>query len=95
MPFHDKVALPQGQSTRITDTAVTAVRVQNNSSFDVLLQATVGVGPAVSFDGGITLGPGEILPSNYTLADLFPGVPGADHVSATCVLAVSVSVSHA
>ena len=93
---HTDIALPTATWTLITDTNVTALRVQNVGADIVLLQATSGATAPTSSGGAVCLIPGEGIAADQTLADLFPGVASAARVWARPLNAVSkVSVSHA
>ena len=96
MPRNTTLALPIGTWTQLTNGDTTAIRVQIFSGGPVQLMATAGATPPVSTDGAILLSSPTILPANYLLADLWPGVAGATRVYAfTGSGGTTVSVSHA
>lgn len=95
MPRNTDVAVPASTWTPLTNADVTALRAQNRSGFGVLLQATNGAIPPSDLTGTIELRGGETLAADLTLAQLWPGVSGANRVYAWCALPVTVSVSHA
>ena len=79
--------------TQITNADVTALRVQSLSGCTIRLMATAGAVAPTDDEGALTLMPNAILASDLTLADLWPGVAGANRVYAKG--AGDVSVSHA
>lgn len=81
--------------TLLTDSAVTAIRVQNKSVQSIMLQATFGAVPPTVFDGSVMLFGKQTLAADLTLAQLWPGVTGADRVYAYVDNPVALSVSHA
>lgn len=95
MPANDNVALPAGAWTLLTSNDVTALRVQNLGSEAVYIKARVGTGALSSLGGSICLDTFMALGADMTLADLFPGVPGANRVYALSETGGLVSVSHA
>lgn len=87
---------------QITNSDISALRVQLLDGEAVWLKATVGaVAPAAvvagTLPGGIRLNPSlPILAANLLLSELFPGVPGATRVYAyTSAKNVTLAVSHA
>jgi hypothetical protein len=81
--------------TELTDATVTAITFQVVSSMPIFVTATANATPPASTEGGLTYsgGQGE---SNRALADLFPGVAGANRVWArSSVGTQQVFVSHA
>ncbi len=94
------VAVPPGQWTRLTsgaDNLTTACRVQNVGTDVLLLQGTATFGTApTSGAGSIRLWPGDVMPGDVTLAQLFGGVATVAHVWAMSASTAGVaSVSHA
>jgi hypothetical protein len=89
------IPCPAGVWTLLTDAAVTALRVQNSSGLNVHLMATVGLVPPTDTSGSLTLGPQQTLAADLSLAQLWPGVAGANRVYAYAFLNASLSVSHA
>lgn len=92
---NDNVTLPAGVWTQITDGDVTALRVQNIGSGAVFIKARVGAGALSSLGGAICLDALGMIPATTPLADLFPGVSGANRVYALSDAGGIVSVSHA
>ncbi|HMT45530.1 MAG TPA: hypothetical protein PKE59_00285 [Novosphingobium sp.] len=95
MARNDDVTLPAGAWTLITNSDVTALRVQNLGSGAVYIKARVGAGAVSSRAGSICLDSLAMLPATTPLADLFPGVEGASRVYALSDSGGVVSVSHA
>lgn len=92
------VTLIAGQWTELTDGDVTAIRVTNRGTAEPLLQATTGSAPTNDSSGragSIPLAPFATLAADLTLAQLWPGVAGADRVFAWTDRACTLSVSHA
>jgi len=81
--------------TQVTDGNVTAIRVVNEGIEPIWLQATVGAIAPTSTAGAVSLGAGQVLAADLTLAQLWPGVGGANRVYALSPRASKVSVSHA
>jgi hypothetical protein len=81
--------------TQLTDGNVTAMRVCNFGTEGIWLQATVGATPPTNTNGGLPLLPGQVMAADLTLADLWPGVSGANRVYAFSPVAAKVSVSNA
>ncbi|WP_226552983.1 hypothetical protein [Celeribacter naphthalenivorans] len=83
--------------TQLTDADITAARVQNAGALEVYIQATSGTTPPTSTGGSITLKAGEVLPSTWTLAEIFPGVSSAARLWARPSGGIDghVSISHA
>lgn len=88
--------VPVGTSwVQLTDANVTEITLQNIGSSAVYVQATVGATAPGANDFGILYRPGE-GESKRLLADLFPGVSGANRVYAkSASLPTQVFVSHA
>lgn len=81
--------------TLLTNNDVTALRVANLGVEPVWLEAAVGAVPPTDTLGALPLRPGEILAADLTLAQLFPGIAGANRVYVYCPVASKMSVSHA
>lgn len=81
--------------TLLTNSDVTALRAQNRGTLPCYLQGTVGANAPSNSDGAISLAPGDVLAADLTLAQLFPGVSGANRVYALCATTSVISVSHA
>jgi len=95
MAINTTIIVPPRVWTKVTATAVTAVRLQNRGPHDVLLQGTVGSTPPVSTDGALALAPREVILPDLTLADLWPGVSGVDTVWIRSSTSAEISISHA
>lgn len=97
------ITLTEGAAwQQITNSDVSALRVQLLDGESVWLKATVGaVAPAAvvagTLPGGIRLTPAlPVIAANLLIAELFPGVPGATRVYAyTSAKNVTLAVSHA
>lgn len=92
---NDNVTLAANAWTQITDGDVTAIRVQNIGTGAVWVKARVGAGALASLGGAICLDPLMMIGADMPLADLFPGVSGANRVYAWSEVGGLVSVSHA
>ena len=66
-----------------------------NAPGEVLLLATNGTTAPANTDGHIVLLRGQTLPADLTLAQLWPGVAGANHVWACTQAVITLQVSHA
>lgn len=94
MPRNTTVSVPERTWTQLTDADVSAITFQNLGSYAVRISATAGATPPGDLDGALIYNPhqGE---RNVSLADLVPGVAGANRVWAWAPLPLSVAVSHA
>lgn len=82
--------------TLITDSDVTAVRVQNYSTtFPLMLQATSGTTAPTNNDGIVNLAPGQGIAASASLGVYWPGVTTPKRVWAKSSTAAQVLVSHA
>jgi hypothetical protein len=88
------VNVPPNTWTQITDADVTSITFQNVGGYAVRIRATNGTSAPEDQDGALTYAPGQ-GERNVLLADLSPGVAGANRVWAFSELPVSVAVSHA
>jgi hypothetical protein len=95
MPRNTTINIPVGQWVLVTDADVTAVRIQVHGAYEARFKATVGAVAPTSIDGAILLLPYGAIAADLTLAQLFPGVPGANRVYVYADMPVAVSVSHA
>lgn len=95
MARNDNVTLPPGAWTQLTNGDVTALRVQNIGNGAVLVKARVGAGALASPDGSVTLDSLGMIEATTPLADLFPGIAGANRVYGYSDSGGIVSVSHA
>lgn len=92
---NDNVTLAAGAWTQITDGDVTSLRVQNVGTGAIWIKARVGAGALASLGGAICLDPLMTIGADMTLAELFPGVSGANRVYAWSDMGGIASVSHA
>ena len=95
MARNDNVAIPALTWTQLTNANATALRVQSVSGSEMRLQATNGVTAPSTLLGTIVLGGGNVLAADMTIAQLWPGVDGANRVWAFANTASVASVSHA
>lgn len=98
MPQNTTITLDQGVWQQLTNADITAARVQNVGAYEVFVQATAGTTPPASLVGALQYGPGAGFDASSTLANLFPGVSGANRLWSMCTsqpLVGKVSVSHA
>jgi hypothetical protein len=79
----------------LTSSNVTAFRVKEKCGFPVKLKATVGEVPPTNDAGSVDLLGYEGMAADVTLAQLFPGVTGANRVYGYAEFSTVVSVSHA
>lgn len=94
MPRNTTVTVSKWTWVELTDADVTSITFVNEGGSPMLVKATTGSAPT-DLLGGITYrsGEGEKLAD---LADLFPGVTGADRVWAYGIVDVTYAmVSHA
>jgi hypothetical protein len=89
------MTLPAGVWTQLTNANASAIRVQNQSGITVELQATNGGTAPSDNRGSIGLEARETLAADLTLAQLWPGIVGANRIWAFAYTSVTVSVSHA
>lgn len=78
----------------LTDADVTAITFQNVSDFYVYIKATTDTTAPTSLDGAVKYSPGQGERA-VAMADLFPGISGADRLWAYARENASVMVSHA
>lgn len=95
MAQNDNITLTAGTWTLLTNGDVTALRVQNLGSGAVYIKARVGTGALSSIGGAICLDSMMAIGADQSLADLFPGVSGANRVYGYSDAGGVVSVSHA
>lgn len=93
MARNDTLTVPAGQWTLLTNANVTSCRFFNVGSGEILVQATQGTSPPSSFGGAIPFT--HSMGDTRSLAELFPGVAGANRLWAWCAINGTVSVSHA
>lgn len=98
MPRNTNVILQRGIWTLVSQGAISKIRLQNQSSSDgIWIQATAGEGtPPTNIEGSIRIPAMEVVGTNWTIAELWPGVSGANAIWAmTQSTSVTLSVSHA
>lgn len=95
MPQNTNIALTAGVWGQLTNADVTALRVQNLNGYEIKIKATVGAVAPTDATGAITILPYGAIAADLTLAQLFPGVAGANRVYAFADIPAIVSVSHA
>jgi hypothetical protein len=98
MPQNDTITCAAGSWTLLTSNNVSALRAVHLGSEAIWLQATVGTTPPSGLAGtagALPLLPNQILAADLSLADLFPGISGANRVYAYAPALTRVSVSHA
>jgi hypothetical protein len=95
MARNDNVNVAPNTWVQLTNANASAIRVQNLSGFPVNLQATVGASAPTSIGGSLRLNAQGVITASETLANLFPGLTGANRVWAFCETGVTLSVSHA
>jgi len=95
MARNDNVKLVKDVWTQLTNGNVTALRATNTGKASFVLQATVGTTAPTSAAGGIPLDPGQTLAADLTVAQLWPGVTGANRIWGLSEQAGIASVSHA
>lgn len=89
------ISLPANTWTQISDSNIPAIRVANLGTEAIWLQATVGAVAPTNTNGALPLLPTQVLAADLTLAQLWPGVTGANRVYALSPVACRVSVSNA
>lgn len=95
MARNDTINLTANTWVQVTNSNVSALRVQNISGYSVYLKATAGAGAPADISGAVLLQPYATLAADLTLAQLWPGVTGANRVYAVSDAPATVSVSHA
>jgi hypothetical protein len=95
MARNDDVALTRGTWAQLTNANAAALRVANISGYGLTLQATAGATAPESRAGSLVLGALQVLAADLTIAQLWPGVAGANRVWAMPDIDCTVSVSHA
>ncbi|MBJ2153657.1 hypothetical protein [Paracoccus sp. IB05] len=94
MPQHATLQIQPRAWTRVTSAAITALRLQNRGLEALEVQATAGTAEPVNAMGALSLGYQEAILPDRPLAQLFPGVAGADHVWVWSASGGEISVSH-
>jgi hypothetical protein len=95
MARNDNVTIPAITWTQLTNANTTAIRVQSVIGSEMRLQATNGTTAPTTQVGVIVLAGGAVLAADLTIAQLWPGVTGANRVWAFTTAASVASVSHA
>jgi hypothetical protein len=97
MAQNTTVSLAARAWTQLTNADVSAIRIQNASGYLLKVKATAGATPPTDDLGAIWIEPFRIIATDLTLAQLFPGVSGANRVYAyqDGPNAINVSFSHA
>ena len=94
MPANTTVTVPANTWTQITSNDVSAITFQNLGTGGLAVLATVGATPPTSRAGSVEY-PSMFGEKNATLAELFPGISGANRVYVHSVAPGEVMVSHA
>ena len=95
MARNDNVEIPPYVWTQLTNANASSIRVQSVSATEMILQATNGATAPSTMLGTIVLGGGNVLAADMTIAQLWPGVAGANRVWAFANTPSVASVSHA
>ncbi len=95
MPANLTIQIPPNTWTRVTSAAVTGLRLQSLGLEQLAVLATAGTDTPVSAAGALILRYQDTILPEQTLASLFPGVAGANHVWVISRSGGEVSVSHA
>lgn len=94
MPRNTTVSVASATWTQITDADVTAITFQNLSDFSMFVKATTDTTAPTDLTGALKYAPGQGERA-VAMADLFPGLTGADRVWVYADPGVQVFVSHA
>jgi hypothetical protein len=94
MAQHTTVAVPAEVWTQLTNGDATAVTFQNRGGLDVYIAATTNTTAPTSLDTALVYGGGQ-GERGVDIADLFPGLAGADRLWAYSPAAARVFISHA
>ena len=94
MAQNTTINIPAATWTQITDGNVTAMTFQNISGNFVLVKGTVGATAPTDLAGSLRYNPGQ-GERNVLLADLFPGISGANRVYVFADSGAQVAVSNA
>ena len=95
MARNNNVEIPPAVWTQLTNANASSIRVQSVSGSEMRLQATNGTTAPTTQVGTIALAGGAVLAADLTIAQLWPGVAGANRVWAFANTASVASVSHA
>jgi hypothetical protein len=94
MSQNTTIAIPAATWTQLTDADISSITFQNVGSNHIIVKATTDGTAPTSTDGGFRYNPGQ-GERNIFVAELFPGISGADRLWAYSTDASSVVVSHA
>jgi hypothetical protein len=94
MPQNTTVTVTASTWTQLTDADISSITFQNVGGNFIYIKATTDTTAPTNFTGAYRYNPGQ-GERNVSLADLFPGLSGADRVWAWAENATSVVVSHA
>jgi hypothetical protein len=95
MAQYDTVTLTAGVWTQLTDADASSITFQNLPTTNaILVKATTDGTAPTTIDGAVRYLPGQ-GERNVSLADLTPGLTGADRLWALSDAAATVAVSHA
>lgn len=94
MPQNTTITVPRETWTLLTDADITSITFQNTSSNHIVIKATTDTTAPTSTAGGFRYNPGQ-GERNIAMADLFPGLAGADRLWAYAPDGGIVVVSHA
>lgn len=75
MPRHETLDINPNIWTLLTDDLVDRIRIQNQSVFDVILQATLTVSPPETTDGGLRISPSSTFSDELNNSFLGVGEP--------------------
>ena len=97
MARNDNVTIPATTWTQLTNANALSIRVQqvSGTSMILALQATNGIVAPTTQLGVIVLPGGDVLAADLPIAQLWPGVTGANRVWAFASVDSVASVSHA
>lgn len=94
MPQNTTATIAAATWTQLTDANISRITFQNVGSNHVLIKATIGASTPSDATGAVRYNPGQ-GERNVLLADLFPGLTGANRVYAYSPDATQIVVSHA
>lgn len=94
MPQNTTATIAAATWTQLTDADISRITFQNVGSNHVLIKATIGASTPSDATGAVRYNPGQ-GERNVLLADLFPGLTGANRVYAYSPDATQIVVSHA
>lgn len=97
MARNDTIDLTPDTWVQLTNANVSNIRIQNRSEYNIELAATAGTTAPTSVTRDLQLAAGDTLAADLSLAELWPGVSGANRVWALAPntgQVITVSVSH-